>query len=766
MKKSTIQKVILALAYCALLAAVVALVLLSISAGKAGLSSRPQADRELALFNDGWILCIDGTEREITLPQDITTDASSVTIRRQITPEESRGNVLFFSNGRQGITAKADGQMIYQVNTSPLSKSLMVKNNALFNLPNWDEPYTLEITFSNFDDVCKLPTIRHGTHYAVAINVIRSEAVTITNIILLIVLALLLTVAVVFFATKHSYNKRLICLAMFLMAVSVWTFCDSPVTALIPAPPEIFGLLCFPSLMLLPVMIAYLVRQTCYEKYVGIDILLFAGFANIAVQLLLALLGITKLHETLYLTHVLIAATIAVVLPYAIYENKKRPGITVRYLVYGLILLSTVAMVSVLFYWMRMPKLYRTLMLCGITVFFASQLYGQIYTYLNDVQSNRMKVAELEIYERISHHDPLTGLGNRRAFEKRMASLECTLSPSENAVLVMLDLNGLKYTNDSYGHAAGDELILSAANCIRKAYEPVGECFRIGGDEFAVVLFGEDCKAQECNQNLQKEIDSANTDSILKLSIAKGQSSLRLPNGECRSIGNWKQEADVNMYVDKVACHRQDPHDEDQELRNIIECIVATVEARDQYTANHSSRVAEIAVLIAGHLGMTPKTLLSIREAALLHDIGKIGVPDSILRKPTRLTDEEYAIAKSHATIGARIVARASSMGETAAMILHHHERFNGSGYPDGLAGEEIPVGARIITMADSIDAMITDRCYRKALTLEQCRREIETNLGVMYDPAIGQIVLENWDEIERLVHLHEKHLPRYRNSC
>lgn len=762
MNRTKTTRAVSALLYCALLAAVAAVVAFAVVAVGADLTASRQEYAPLSACDDGWTLWIGGEEHEVTLPLEITTTLPSVTLRRRVDPEESHGSTLFFPNGRQGITVTADGKVIYQVNTSSLSSVLMVKNNALFDLPDWHEPYTLEITFSNFGGTCTLPRMQYGSHYAVCLYVLKSEIITITNLVLLIVVALLLAVAVVFFAIKRAYDRRLGCLVLFLLSVSLWTFCDSPVTALIPAPPELFGALCFPSLMLLPVMIVALMRETCGKRYLGLEVLFFLGFVNIAVQLLLALLGVTLLHQTLLLTHGLILITIAVGLPYVAHESREKPGITLRYLAYGLMLMSAVAALSMVFYWIQQPKLYRTFMLCGITTFFISQLYGLIYAYLDNAQTNHMKIAELEIYERISLYDALTGLGNRRAFEERMSALERSITPGENAVLVMLDLNGLKYTNDSFGHAAGDELIVAAANCIRAAYAPAGECFRIGGDEFAVLVPGASVPLTDYSTKLQEEILRANRDSVLTLSIAKGESALLQPNGERRSVANWKQEADVNMYVDKVTCHTKDPHDEDQELRNIIECIVAAVEARDQYTANHSSRVAEFAVMIARHLGMTPRTLLSIREAALLHDIGKIGVPDSILRKPSRLTDEEYAIAKQHAAIGAHIVSRAPSMEETAAMILHHHERFDGTGYPDGLAGEAIPIGARIITVADTIDAMITDRCYRKALTLEQCRREIENNLGVMYDPAIGQIVLENWNEIERLVSLHEKHLPRY----
>ena len=141
-----------------------------------------------------------------------------------------------------------------------------------------------------------------------------------------------------------------------------------------------------------------------------------------------------------------------------------------------------------------------------------------------------------------------------------------------------------------------------------------------------------------------------------------------------------------------------------------------------------------------------------IHSAAEMHDIGKIAISESILLKPGRLTDLEYNNMKQHPVIGASIVAHAESMTEIAQIIRHHHERYDGKGYPDRLSGEEIPIGSRIIAIADSIDAMTSKRCYRDALPIDTCFEEIKKNLGIMYDAAIGKIVMDNWDEVTALL--------------
>ncbi|MBP5705839.1 MAG: HD domain-containing protein, partial [Spirochaetales bacterium] len=137
-----------------------------------------------------------------------------------------------------------------------------------------------------------------------------------------------------------------------------------------------------------------------------------------------------------------------------------------------------------------------------------------------------------------------------------------------------------------------------------------------------------------------------------------------------------------------------------------------------------------------------------IHIAAHLHDIGKIGVPDAVLKKEGRLTDEEFEEIKKHSVIGAEILAHSKRLSELCDLVRHHHERYDGRGYPDKLAAEDIPYGARIIAVCDSIDAMTSNRCYRKAIGFDSCRSEIERNRGLMYDPHITDVVIGNWEKV------------------
>ncbi len=348
--------------------------------------------------------------------------------------------------------------------------------------------------------------------------------------------------------------------------------------------------------------------------------------------------------------------------------------------------------------------------------------------------------------------DSLTGLENRLAFDALLNTINQEDSDAKNWTMFLMDVNGLKYANDTFGHQAGDALIIATANAIKSAYGSNGNCFRIGGDEFSVITHAPLESHFQLASNLKKEIQEYNKTALYHLSIAVGKSRLCNDNGVRKSISDWKMEADLNMYRDKVRYHKPATNSENQNLKDLISCLISVVEAKDTYTANHSERVKAYSELIARSLGLSESSITLITHAALLHDIGKMGIVDSVLGKPGKLTDEEFEIIKQHPVIGARILMQSNYTHEMVQIVLHHHERYDGRGYPEGLKGEDIPIGARVIAIADSIDAMTSKRVYRDAMSLDYCRSEIEKNLGVMYDPAIGKVVLEHWDEMVDLL--------------
>lgn len=354
--------------------------------------------------------------------------------------------------------------------------------------------------------------------------------------------------------------------------------------------------------------------------------------------------------------------------------------------------------------------------------------------------------------QNIATTDSLTGLENRLSFDELLSKINNEDEDADSDwVILMIDVNGLKYTNDTFGHLAGDALIIAAANAVVKAYGSYGKCFRVGGDEFVVIAQASSDMMFKLQCRLKKAIDEYNKDAMYHLSVAVGESRLKNTMGHRKAISDWKLEADLNMYHDKAKAHdSRDGHErtENQNLKELIDCLISIEEAKDAYTAHHSERVCSLSEMIARLLGLSDATITMITDAAQLHDIGKVGISDAILGKPSKLTDDEFAIIKQHPVIGAKILMQSNYTHDLVQIVLHHHERFDGKGYPEGLAGENIPLGARILAIADSIDAMTSKRVYRDALSLDYCRNEIERNAGVMYDPAVAKVVLEHWNEV------------------
>jgi len=181
---------------------------------------------------------------------------------------------------------------------------------------------------------------------------------------------------------------------------------------------------------------------------------------------------------------------------------------------------------------------------------------------------------------------------------------------------------------------------------------------------------------------------------------------------------------------------------------DIIESLTAALDAKDVYTSGHSTRVGNMAYDLAENLGLDDYNLQMIHIAGHLHDIGKIGVPDNILNKKNKLNTYEWELMKSHPEMGYNIVKKAASLKEISNIVLHHHERWDGDGYPKGLSKDEIPLGSRIIAVCDSIDAMRSNRPYRKIASNTECYNEILKNKGIMYDPKITDCIIENWSNI------------------
>jgi diguanylate cyclase (GGDEF)-like protein len=326
--------------------------------------------------------------------------------------------------------------------------------------------------------------------------------------------------------------------------------------------------------------------------------------------------------------------------------------------------------------------------------------------------------------------DELTGLPNRRAL---LEELEHRFNTNQRFTVTLADLNGFKRYNDTFGHPAGDALLRRLGRKLAVACEGLGIAARLGGDEFCILFF-ENMPPDEA-ATLLREALSDNGEGF-RITAATGMATV--PD-EATDPSGALRLADSRMYASKVSTQ---PSPE----QRMSDALTRMLDARHPGLAGHVEEVASLAVSCAEALDLSADDTETVRRAAELHDIGKVGIPSAILTKPGRLNDEEWKFMRRHSIIGERILAGIPALERVASMVRSSHERWDGNGYPDGLAGEEIPLGARIILVADAFCAMTEDRPYVRKRSVQSSRQELRACSGTQFDPAVVTAFLDALD--------------------
>jgi diguanylate cyclase (GGDEF)-like protein/putative nucleotidyltransferase with HDIG domain len=359
--------------------------------------------------------------------------------------------------------------------------------------------------------------------------------------------------------------------------------------------------------------------------------------------------------------------------------------------------------------------------------------------------------AEIERLEQMATTDPLTGLRNHRAFHEDLTrDLQRVARGGSSLALVMLDLDDLKSVNDDLGHQAGDQRLRDVADAIGSVQRAADGTYRIGGDEFAVIL--PDVGAAEALR-FTKRLSSRLSSGIRTIAVTAGiAEALELRDKEdlirdadfaLISAKRFQQAAAI--YTPAMRPGGKGPPaadgDHDHRTRQLSIALARAVDAKDSYSRGHSQAVSRLCGVVARELKLEEEQVARMRMAGLLHDVGKIAVPDTILQKPETLTDAEYERIKRHAALGADIV-RAADMAPEAEYVHHSHERIDGSGYPDGLAGPLIPMESRIIHVVEAFQAMISDRPFRPARTRRYAIDQLLHHSGTQFDPLVVQALM------------------------
>jgi diguanylate cyclase (GGDEF)-like protein/putative nucleotidyltransferase with HDIG domain len=358
------------------------------------------------------------------------------------------------------------------------------------------------------------------------------------------------------------------------------------------------------------------------------------------------------------------------------------------------------------------------------------------------------RIAELERQLASTlERDSATGLPGPNSFTKNVElEVERSRRHGHRFSMAVVDIDGFRMINASHGRQVGDQVLRAVGQSLSEHTRATDFVTRSGGDEFLVALPETDAtEALKAFERLMLELETLRVGPVECLSVSVG-------------IAQWSRGMTLDDLLEKAGDRMRAARDAGggraeangdstnrSESSGHQDAVVGLAEAlteRDRYTGEHSEEVLDLVEQVARGLALDEQEVHRIRYAALLHDIGKVAIPDDILNKPDKLTDEEFEVMKTHTIVGERILRAIPGLGAVARIVRSEHERFDGNGYPDGLKGEEIPIGARIILACDAYHAMVSDRPYRKAMDHREAIRELGKNAGTQFDPQVTEVLI------------------------
>jgi diguanylate cyclase (GGDEF)-like protein len=344
-------------------------------------------------------------------------------------------------------------------------------------------------------------------------------------------------------------------------------------------------------------------------------------------------------------------------------------------------------------------------------------------------------------------NDPVTGLLNLGRFRAQLdVEVKRTRRHGRPLCAAVLDIDGFRAVNIEHGYAVGDELLTAAGRALGASMRAHDLACRTGADEFAILLPESDLAGAETGmQRVLDELESTSVGPLESIRASIGVAEFDRAHTASQLLAEAAQgleraRAEGGGRVGAAA--GDDGAPADTHRRDAVAALAVALLERDRYTGEHSEYVVALSGVVARGMGIDDATTAEIQAAALLHDIGKVAVPDEILNKPGALTEEQWRKMRDHTVIGERILRAIPGLGNVARVVRHEHERWDGGGYPDGLAGEDVPVGSRIILACDAYHAMTSDRPYREAMSHGEAIAELSANAGTQFDPRVVEVLI------------------------
>lgn len=365
----------------------------------------------------------------------------------------------------------------------------------------------------------------------------------------------------------------------------------------------------------------------------------------------------------------------------------------------------------------------------------------------------------------LANTDDLTGMSNHRHFQEILRErLELAKKNKRLLSLIKLDIDYFKFYNENYGFQQGDEVLKQISAIINDVVQPTGFAARYGSDEFTIIVPDENSKALEVAEEIRKKVEAhpfagaevlPNGRITVSLGVAGFPEQGSTPDGLLRLADEAMYKAKytrnrAQLYFSVIDDLRDSSNGTERDFFNSIKTLLTIINAKDRYTYGHSERVVYYSLKLAEKLHFTTKEMLSLRYGSILHDIGKLEIGRDILNKTGAIESSDLATLQKHPEWGSDIVRPISSLKEIIHTILYHHENYDGTGYPEGLSGEDIPLHARILRITDSFDAMTTDRPYKKGKNFSEACAELKICSGSLFDPELVDVFVQLITELNK----------------
>ena len=521
--------------------------------GVMALGEKLQPVNEIREMATGWYYFENGKRTEITLPEVLKAkEGETLVLYNNSINRSDEGKVITTRGAEYDLKISLDGNVLYEYQDSAFKRNTQMKSKLECDgqIPSEVKNGTLTLTyFTPQQGKYKVSEVFIGSESAVTVCHIWGSAVIIGIASCFIVLSVISLLTFVYLRHRQMPDGRFRDVALFLVICGVWLITDSSVVQTYSSHPDLVCTISFYMFMMMAVPMLHFAQKIGKlknQRILNLGIIMF--YLNAFIQGLLNYFNIFDFVDMLFVTHILLWIWTLLSAYFLWREYKRNPEQEIRIVMIAYTVVSFSGILALLLYWMFRISYYGAIFEFGIVLFLILIIADTVISLAGKVRYR----TEMQAYERLVREDWMTGMQSRDPFENMIAELPKTVTRYKNVLLILMDINHLRRINNDCGRVAGDEVVVAAARCIENTFGQIGKCYRIGGDEFAVVIYDPDTDRKALSDRLDKEIRNYNRNSRYRLSIARGFSSIRDEKGNLKTTGEWKYEADTDMYQNKA----------------------------------------------------------------------------------------------------------------------------------------------------------------------------------------------------------------------